>query len=164
MDMDINISFLMMTADIISLMLLGTLYFSNKQRMSYDRDMEFIMRMMAITAISNVAGIVFHYFNLHSGLAPQTLVFLCGTWLFLGIVLFGYIWVKFLVTHMNIPFTAVRKRIYQAIILIACILLIINLFYPLIFSSSDGVYQRGPAYIVFFYLWLFTSWTAWFCM
>lgn len=71
MDMDINISFLMMTADIISLMLLGTLYFSNKQRMSYDRDMEFIMRMMAITAISNVAGIVFHYFNLHSGLAPR---------------------------------------------------------------------------------------------
>lgn len=150
MDMDINISFLMMTADIISLMLLGTLYFSNKQRMSYDRDMEFIMRMMAITAISNVAGIVFHYFNLHSGLAPQTLVFLCGTWLFLGIVLFGYIWVKFLVTHMNIPFTAVRKGMYEAIILIACILLIINLFYPLIFSSSDGVYQRGPAYIVFF--------------
>ena len=116
MDMDINISFLMMTADIISLMLLGTLYFSNKQRMSYDRDMEFIMRMMAITAISNVAGIVFHYFNLHSGLAPQTLVFLCGTWLFLGIVLFGYIWVKFLVTHMNIPFTAgVRTKTWTHI-------------------------------------------------
>ena len=150
MDININISFLMMTADIISLLLLGTLYFSNKQRLSHDRDMEFIMRMMTIAAISNVAGIVFHYFNWNSGLAAKTLVFLSGTWLFFGIVLFGYIWVKFLVTHMNIPFTAVRKRLYQAIILIACILLIINLFYPLVFSSSDGVYRRGPAYIVFF--------------
>lgn len=71
--MDINISLLMVTADIISLMLLGTLYFSNKQRMSHDRDMECIMRMMTITAISNVVGIVFHYFNWNSGLAPKRL-------------------------------------------------------------------------------------------
>lgn len=148
--MDINISLLMVTADIISLMLLGTLYFCNKQRMSHDRDMECIMWMMTITAISNVVGIVFHYFNWNSGLAPKRLVYLSGTWLFLGIVLLGYIWVKFLVTHMNIPFTDVRKRLYQAIILIACILLIINLFYPLVFSISDGVYRRGPAYSVFF--------------
>ena len=61
MYMDINISYLMMSADIISLMLLGTLYFCNKQCMSDDRDMEFIMRMMAITAISNVAGIADWY-------------------------------------------------------------------------------------------------------
>ena len=61
---------------------------------------------------------------------------------------------KFLITHMNIPFTAARKRLYQAIILIACILIIINLFYPLVFSNSDGVYRRGPAYIV---LYLFVS-------
>ena len=84
MGMDINISYLMVTADIISLMLLGTLYFCNKQCMSDDRDMEFIMRMMTITAISNVAGIVFHHFNLNSGLVPKTLVFLSGTWLFFG--------------------------------------------------------------------------------
>ena len=116
MGMDINISYLMETADIISLMLLGTLYFCNKQCMSDDRDMEFIMRMMTITAISNVAGIVFHHFNLNSGLVPKTLVFLSGTWLFFGIV----------------------------------ILIIINLFYPLVFSNSDGVYRRGPAYIVFY--------------
>ena len=71
--MDINISLLMVTADIISLMLLGTLYFSNKQRMSHDRDMECIMRLMTIAAISTVVGIVFHYFNWNSGLAPKRL-------------------------------------------------------------------------------------------
>ena len=47
--MDINISLLMVTADIISLMLL------------------------TIAAISNVVGIVFHYFNWNSGLAPKRL-------------------------------------------------------------------------------------------
>jgi len=39
--MDINISLLMVTADIISLMLLGTLYFSNKQRMSQGYGMHY---------------------------------------------------------------------------------------------------------------------------
>ena len=33
-------------------------------------------------------------------------------------------------------------------------MIIINLFYPLVFSNSDGVYRRGPAYIV---LYLFVS-------
>ena len=114
--MDINISLLMMTADIISLMLLGTLYFSNKQRMSHDRDMEFIMWMMTITAISNVVGIVFHYFNWNSGLAPKRLVYLSGTWLFLGIVLLGYIWVKFLVTH-SVFFLFVSFYIVDSVVL-----------------------------------------------
>ena len=31
----------------------------------------------------------------------------------------------------------------------AGLLLIINLFYPLVFSNKDGTYQRGPAYSVF---------------
>lgn len=48
-------------------MLLGTLYFSNKQRMSHDRDMKFIMRMMVITAISNVADCGVYYFDGSNG-------------------------------------------------------------------------------------------------
>lgn len=148
--MNTHLSYSVLTADIISLMLLGTLYYSNKQRMSNDRDMKFVTRMMVITAISNVADCCVYYFDGNGGLAFKTLVLLSGTWLFVGNVLFGYTWAKFIVTHMNIPFTDVRKRLYQAIILIACILLIINLFYPLVFSSGDGVYRRGPAYSVFF--------------
>lgn len=142
-------SFSVLTADIISLLLLGTLYYSNKQRMSHDRDMKFVTRMMVITAISNVADCCVYYFDGNRGLAFKTLVLLSGTWLFAGNVLFGYTWAKFIITHMNIPFTAVRKKFYQALRLIAWILLIINLFYPLVFSNSDGVYRRGPAYIIF---------------
>ena len=150
--MNTDLSYSVLTADIISLMLLGTLYYSNKQRMSHDRDMKFVTRMMVITAISNVADCCVYYFEGNEGLAFKTLVLLSGTWLFVGNVLFGYTWAKFIIAHMNIPFTAVRKRIYQALRLIAWILLIINLFYPLVFSNSDGVYRRGPAYIIFLLL------------
>lgn len=147
--MSTNLSFSVLTANVISLMLLGTLYFSNKQRMSHDRDMKFIMRMMVITAISNVADCGVYYFDGSNGLMFRTLVFVSGSWLFLGNVLFGYTWAKFIITHMNMPFTTVRKRVYQTLWIVALVLLIINLFWPLVFSNQDGVYRRGPAYIVF---------------
>lgn len=147
--MSTNLSFSVLTANVISLMLLGTLYFSNKQRMSHDRDMKFIMRMMVITAISNVADCGVYYFDGSNGLMFRTLVFVSGSWLFLGNVLFGYTWAKFIITHMNVPFTTARKRVYQTLWIVALVLLIINLFWPLVFSNQDGVYRRGPAYIVF---------------
>ena len=76
-------------------------------------------------------------------------MFLSGTWLFLGNMLIGYTWAKFLMAHMNIPFSGKRKKVYHAIGLVACILLIINIFYPLVFIQKDGIYQRGPAYSIF---------------
>lgn len=60
--------------------------------------------------------------------------------------------------HMNIPFSDIRRKIYRTIGLISIVLLVINIFYPLVFSVSDGMYQRGSAYIIFlifavFYIW-----------
>lgn len=80
------------------------------------------------------------------------LVFLSGSWLFIGNVLIGYTWAQFIMTHMNIPFTKMRKIIYRIGGLIACLLLIINIFYPLVFSDKGGVYQRGPLYGVFLHI------------
>lgn len=63
----------------------------------------------------------------------------------------GYSWAQFIMTHMNIPFTDTRKKMYRIVALVACILLVINIFYPLVFNSKDGVYQRGPAYSIFLF-------------
>lgn len=56
--MNVNLSFSVLTANFLSLMLLCTLYFSNKQRMSNEKDMRVILNMMIITAISNVASTI----------------------------------------------------------------------------------------------------------
>lgn len=150
--MNTNLSFSVFTANIISLLLIGTLYLSNRQRMSNERDMRIILRMMAITAVSNVADCLVFYLDGSSEIFLKIIVFLSGSWLFLGNVLTGYTWAKFLTMHLNIPFTAMRKRVYRAGGIAAVILLIINIFYPLVFSNSDGTYQRGPAYSVFLIL------------
>lgn len=117
--------------------------------MSNDRDMQIILQMMGITAISNVADICVYYLSNQSGLFFQIIVFLSGSWLFLGNVLIGYTWSRFIMTHLNIPFSKRRKRIYRDGGILSCILLIINLFYPVVFNIRNGMYQRGPTYLLF---------------
>lgn len=150
--MNTNLSFSVFTSNLISIMLIGTLYLSNRQRLSNDRDMRIILRMMAITAISNVADILVFYLDSSSGVFSRVLLFLSGSWLFLGNVLIGYMWAQFITAHLNIPFTETRRKVYRAGGFIAVVLLIINIFYPVVFSDVDGIYQRGPAYSVFLVL------------
>lgn len=147
--MNINLSFSVFTANIVSLLLLGTLYFSNRQRMSNDKDMRIVVQMMGITAISNIADCCVFYLNSSAGLFVKILVFLSGSWLFLGNVLIGYTWARFITTHLDIPFSETRRRVYSMGGLIACLLLTINIFYPLVFVYKDDIYERGPAYGVF---------------
>lgn len=88
--MNENLSFSVFTANIVSLLLLGTLYLSNRQRMSHDRDIRIVARMMAITAVSNVADCCVFYLDGSAGTVLRIVVFLSGSWLFLGNVLIGY--------------------------------------------------------------------------
>lgn len=99
--MNTNLSFSVLTANMISLLLIGILYFSNRQRMNNDRDMQIILRMMGITVISIVADCCVFYFNGSSGIFFRIMSFLTGSWLFLGNVLIGYTWAQFITTHME---------------------------------------------------------------
>ena len=117
--MNTDLPFSVFTANVISLLLLGTLYLGNRQKTKYDMDMRIVLRMMGITAVSNVADCCVYYLDGSSGSVFRVLVFLSGSWLFLGNVLIGYTWAQFLMTHLNIPFSDTRRKIYRAGILTA---------------------------------------------
>ena len=147
--MDMNLSFSVLTADIISILLIGTLYLANRQKAEYNRDMRLLQQMMVTIAIANISDSCVYYLAGSSNIVIKVLVFLSGSGLFLGNVMIGYLWAKFIMVHMNIPFSDIRRNIYRTIGLISIVLLVINIFYPLVFSVSDGRYQRGFAYIIF---------------
>ena len=147
--MDMNLSFSVLTANIISILLIGTLYLANRQKAEYDRDMRLLQQMMVTIGIANISDCCVYYLTGSSNIVIKVLVFLIGSGLFLGNVMIGYLWAKFIMVHMNIPFSDIRRNIYRTIGLISIILLVINIFYPLVFSVSDGRYQRGCAYIIF---------------
>lgn len=144
-----NFSFSVLTADIISILLIGTLYLANRQKAEYDRDMRLLQQMMVTIGIANISDCCVYYLAGSSNIVIKVLVFLSGSGLFLGNVMIGYLWAKFIMVHMNIPFSDIRRNIYRTIGLISIVLLVINIFYPLVFSVSDGRYQRGFAYIIF---------------
>ena len=147
--MDMNLSFSVLTANIISILLIGTLYLANRQKVEYDRDMRLLQQMMVTIGIANISDCCVYYLAGSSNIVIKVLVFLSGSVLFLGNVMIGYLWAKFIMVHMNIPFSDIRRNIYRTIGLISIVLLVINIFYPLVFSVSDGRYQRGFAYIIF---------------
>ena len=147
--MDMNLSFSVLTANIISIPLIGTLYFANRQKAVYNREMRLLQQMMVIIGIANISDCCVYYLTSSSNVVIRVLVFLSGSWLFLGNVMIGYLWAKFIMVHMNITFSNIRRNIYRTIGLISIVLLVINIFYPLVFSVSDGRYQRGFAYIIF---------------
>lgn len=147
--MDMNLSFSVLTANIISILLIGTLYLANRQKAEYDRDMRLLQQMMVTIGIASISDCCVYYLAGSSNIVIKVLVFLSGSGLFLGNVMIGYLWAKFIMVHMNIPFSDIRRNIYRAIGLISIVLLVINIFYPLVFSVSDGRYQRGFAYIIF---------------
>ena len=147
--MDMNLSFSVLTANIISILLIGTLYLANRQKAEYDRDMRLLQQMMVTIGIANISDCCVYYLAGSSNIVIKVLVFLSGSGLFLGNVTIGYLWAKFIMVHMNIPFSDIRRNIYRTIGLISIVLLVINIFYPLVFSVSDGRYQRGFAYIIF---------------
>ena len=147
--MDMNLSFSVLTADITSILLIGTLHLANRQKAEYDRDMRLLQQMMVTIGIANISDCCVYYLAGSSNIVIKVLVFLSGSGLFLGNVMIGYLWAKFIMVHMNIPFSDIRRNIYRTIGLISIVLLVINIFYPLVFSVSDGRYQRGFAYIIF---------------
>ena len=147
--MDMNLSFSVLTANIISILLIGTLYLANRQKAEYDRDMRLLQQMMVTIGIANISDCCVYYLAGSSNIVIKVLVFLSGSGLFLGNVVIVYLWAKFIMVHMNIPFSDIRRNIYRTIGLISIVLLVINIFYPLVFSVSDGRYQRGFAYIIF---------------
>ena len=59
--MDMNLSFSVLTANIISILLIGTLYLANRQKAEYNRDMRLLQQMMVTIGIANISDCCVYY-------------------------------------------------------------------------------------------------------
>ena len=88
--MDMNLSFSVLTADIISILLIGTLYLANRQKAEYDRDMRLLQQMMVTIGIANISDSCVYYLAGSSNIVIKVLVFLSGSGLFLTRLTYKY--------------------------------------------------------------------------
>lgn len=124
------------------LLLIGTLYLANRQKAEYDRDMRLLQQMMVTIGIANISDSCVYYLAGSSNIVIKVLVFLSGSGLFLGNVMIGYLWAKFIMVHMNIPFSDIRRNIYRTIGLISIVLLRVGI-------SQRSVQVHPPVMSVF---------------
>lgn len=89
--MDMNLSFSVLTANIISILLIGTLYLANRQKVEYDRDMRLLQQMMITIGIANISDCCVYYlagsYSYQSfGLSERirALFRKCNDWIFVG--------------------------------------------------------------------------------
>lgn len=147
--MTMHVAYSALTANILSIMLIVTLYLSNRHRMDHDADMKNITRMMGIAFFSNVADTVVSLFSGVQGTFITVLLLLSGSWLYFANVCLGYWWLRFLTTHLHIPFSARREKFCRGLLCFACICLAVNLFFPFVFTTVDNVYRRSGGYWIF---------------
>ncbi|MDO4489374.1 MAG: GGDEF domain-containing protein [Eubacteriales bacterium] len=144
-----GLDYSVLTADVLGVMLILTMYFSNRQRVKTDKDMSIIRNMMFICFFACVSDSVVYYFEGIPGIPMHIIMLICGSWLFLSNVLIGSAWVKFLTLHLNIPFSGTRKKVYFVLKTFGFLLLFINLFKPFVFTVEGNVYDRGNGYWIF---------------
>ena len=147
--MTMHVAYSALTANILSIMLIVTLYLSNRHRMDHDADMKNITRMMGIAFFSNVADTVVSLFSGVQGTFITVLLLLSGSWLYFANACLGYWWLRFLTTHLHIPFSARREKFCRGLLCFACICLAVNLFFPFVFTTVDNVYRRSGGYWIF---------------
>ena len=147
--MTMHVAYSALTANILSIMLIFTLYLSNRHRMHHDADMKNITRMMGIAFFSNVADTLVSLFSGVQGAFITVLLLLSGSWLYFANACLGYRWLRFLTTHLHIPFSARREKFCRGLLCFACICLAVNLFFPFVFTTADNVYRRSGGYWIF---------------
>ncbi len=130
----------------LAVLLLITLFLSDKYKLDDDKDSRFVLRMMVMTFAACIIDPFVFFCDGKAGLINTLVVYIGNTYLYLADAALGLLWTCFVIAHLNIPFTNKRKRVYTIIMVVAVAGLIINLFYPFIFEVKNNVYKRGNGY------------------
>lgn len=80
------------------------------------------------------------------------LFYFSNYWIYLSNIVIGPLWVILIITHITGQKVPLRQKIFIALVCLAgFIVLLINVFNPIVFSvGEDHIYQRGDFYYVFY--------------
>lgn len=137
------------TGNALGVALLLTLILGNTSRLSGDRDLRTLIKIMFIAISGCVMDAVSYTVDGHSGFIYTVLIYVSNSWLYFANMLVGKLWVTFVIDHIKVTMEK-RTRVFLNVLFyfaVAC--LIINIFYPIVFEIKDNVYDRKFLYFIF---------------
>ncbi len=85
-----------------------------------------------------------------AGLIFRILSYACNTWIFFGNLVTGTIWVLFVAESIHIRLSVLHRTFLKIFSATVILLLIINLFTPVLFTiDADNVYRRTDFYLFY---------------
>lgn len=130
----------------LGLLLMLVLFISNRGRLARNRETKIILGLLLIAAISCVADPVVYTVDGKPGIVNTVLIYLGNSWLYLANMFTGIFWVEFIADHLNIQLSRRHQWTLNTLSLFGCICLIINLFYPIVFSAPGNIYKRSTLF------------------
>ena len=106
-----------------------------------------LLLMMFLALTSCVADPISYTMKGMPGLLPKIAVYATSSWLFAANMLAVFFWVRFLSFHLNGGMPNRNRFVLDLVVLIGIILLVINLWTPIVFTIDDNnLYSRTNLY------------------
>ncbi len=150
--MDTGIDILaVVVADSFGIMLLFMVVFSNRWRLS-EKSLEsgIVLAMVTLSFVSCVLNMLSCVLMGQPGFINLFCIYFGTWWLFFAHTFLGPLWIFFVCVHLNTQLPRWIVGVIIAAIAVCLVPLVINFFYPLVFSiDDDNIYHRGPLYLLY---------------
>ncbi|MGN0701945.1 MAG: GGDEF domain-containing protein [Lentihominibacter sp.] len=131
----------------IAMMLM--LIITNREHINRNRLTRYLFQAVIVTFISCLAEIIGFAADGLPGTGYTIILYLCDSWLFVAVILITYLWLMFICCLTENSISGVMKGVILGIDIIGMLALIINLFFPVVFSLENNIYERQSMYWIF---------------
>jgi len=133
----------------IGIALMIMLLITNREHFNKEKRARYLLGIVCVTLASCMADILAFAFDGRPGAWVTVLLYAVNSWLFFAVVLVACFWVRLEFDFIGATATKAERGIHGIIDIAALLILVINLFYPLVFSIEDNVYRREGFYWIF---------------
>ena len=147
--MSFDLSTAVWVGDGAAILLLGTLFFSNLTRTSDDDDLKKLYRLLVIVLLGAVADWFSHIFDGRPGMLYTVLLYMSNSYMYFANVVAGVLWIQYVAFHLKIRLHRIHILILKVVTVIGCLLILVNVCVPVIFSITDNVYRRETLYNIY---------------
>ena len=137
------------TGNAIGVALLLTLFLSNRGRLTGDRDLKTIFKMIVIAITACICDAIACTVDGLPGVMNAIINYAVNSWLYLANMLVARIWLRFVSDHLNTKVNKAVRIVLNSLFAFAVLCLIVNIFVPIVFSINNNVYTREWFYFIF---------------
>ena len=123
----------------------------NRWRISTKSKQNSLIMVIAISIlISCVADPIIFFSDGKQGVFYTVAVYIGNSWLYIANIISNYCWIILLHDYLDTKLTSFHFRFYVGISILGGIILVLNIFFPLVFTvDSANHYSRQPFYYFF---------------